>query len=828
MMNRSTFGVNARVLRNVALSLLILAVGVAGLGYQAIPLRAAATTCSGLVFQDYDADGERREDYSHISPDYANWLDDPVQGIDVTITSQSGTTFTDVTDAAGEWSIDLDTTDFPIRIDFSGLPTDWASAPIGPDNGPLTQFVDDAASCGVGGVGSAAIVAPGTFCENRPEIVTTCFLVGGVADHDDQPAVVSLIDGAVDNLSTEGTGFQQDPLEVRATLGDVGSVYGIAERPQDDSVYAAAFVKRHTELGPSGNPTTIYHIDPSNNIVEFFTTDEFADDPHSGQDDGWFRDFEAFDDVGKTGLGDVAISQDGNTLYVIDLGQKQLVAIPINPDGSAGAAADVVRTDINAAALGNPCIEDDLRPFGLGINASGSLFISATCTAESTTVGEGPIDIVNGPALGDASQLSAAIYELSGNSFTRVVDVPLPTTTRGTQNGQDTGVNAFRGQSDWRAWVSEPPLGQTLLGYPNGGVAYAQPLVSDITFDGDDIVIGIMDIWGHQMAPAAFFERDGDEYQLSEPISSADTVRAVSTGGGNYTFPTDGEDFFYTGDNYRESHGETTLGSPLQIPGRPYLISNAFDPVNPNNTWQSGGIEWFANETTPNHDAGEHVRGYRVYDGGPGSPYDLGSLEKAAGIGDVQALCGTAPIEVGNRIWVDADGDGIADPDEIPVAGAVVELLDSNGDVIATTTTDADGLYYFHSDDIAGFDRHGGDYQIRLAQDNYDAGGVFAPGGTHADTPFLTVNDAGSDDGNDSDAVDVNGLPTISFTAVDTDHTMDIGVTSGAFDLALIKEYTSDTSGDTGDGVIAPGADVTFTITVENQGTTDALSLIHI
>ena len=197
-------------------------------------------------------------------------------------------------------------------------------------------------------------------------------------------------------------------------------------------------------------------------------------------------------------------------------------------------------------------------------------------------------------------------------------------------------------------------------------------------------------------------------------------------------------------------------------------------------------------------------------------------MEKAAGIGDVQALCGTAPIEVGNRIWVDADGDGIADPDEIPVAGAVVELLDSNGDVIATTTTDADGLYYFHSDDIAGFDRHGGDYQIRLAQDNYDAGGVFAPGGTHADTPFLTVNDAGSDDGNDSDAVDVNGLPTISFTAVDTDHTMDIGVTSGAFDLALTKAYTSDTSGDTGDGVIAPGADVTFTITVENQGTIDA------
>ena len=122
------------------------------------------------------------------------------------------------------------------------------------------------------------------------------------------------------------------------------------------------------------------------------------------------------------------------------------------------------------------------------------------------------------------------------------------------------------------------------------------------------------------------------------------------------------------------------------------------------------------------------------------------------------------------------------------------DRLDSNGNVIATTTTDADGLYYFHSDNIAGFNRHGGDYQIRLAQDNYDAGGVFASGGTYEDTPFTTVNDAGNDDGNDSDAVDVNGLPTITFTATDTDHTMDIGVTSGDYDLALQKFYTSDTT----------------------------------
>ena len=76
-----------QILRNVALSLLILAVGAAGLAIQATTASAAPTSCSGLVFQDYDADGERLEDYSHVSPDYANWLDDPVPGINVDITT---------------------------------------------------------------------------------------------------------------------------------------------------------------------------------------------------------------------------------------------------------------------------------------------------------------------------------------------------------------------------------------------------------------------------------------------------------------------------------------------------------------------------------------------------------------------------------------------------------------------------------------------------------------------------------------------------------------------------------------------------------------------
>ncbi|HUM69833.1 MAG TPA: SdrD B-like domain-containing protein, partial [Chloroflexota bacterium] len=64
-------------------------------------------------------------------------------------------------------------------------------------------------------------------------------------------------------------------------------------------------------------------------------------------------------------------------------------------------------------------------------------------------------------------------------------------------------------------------------------------------------------------------------------------------------------------------------------------------------------------------------------------------------MGDVELLTAPAPIEVGNRVWQDDDGNGIQDPGEPPIAGINVELYDNTGTLAATTTTDVNGLYYF-------------------------------------------------------------------------------------------------------------------------------------
>ena len=69
---------------------------------------------------------------------------------------------------------------------------------------------------------------------------------------------------------------------------------------------------------------------------------------------------------------------------------------------------------------------------------------------------------------------------------------------------------------------------------------------------------------------------------------------------------------------------------------------------------------------------------------------------KSNSMGDVEALCDPAPIEIGNRVWNDADSDGIQDPNEAPISGVIVELYKNNVKV-GQASTDPTGEYYFTS-----------------------------------------------------------------------------------------------------------------------------------
>ena len=57
-----------------------------------------------------------------------------------------------------------------------------------------------------------------------------------------------------------------------------------------------------------------------------------------------------------------------------------------------------------------------------------------------------------------------------------------------------------------------------------------------------------------------------------------------------------------------------------------------------------------------------------------------------------------APVEIGDRLWLDANDNGIQDPGEKPISGMTVELFDAAGASIGTAVTDENGQYLFSND----------------------------------------------------------------------------------------------------------------------------------
>jgi len=128
---------------------------------------------------------------------------------------------------------------------------------------------------------------------------------------------------------------------------------------------------------------------------------------------------------------------------------------------------------------------------------------------------------------------------------------------------------------------------------------------------------------------------------------------------------------------------------------------------------------------------------------------------------------------IGDYFWLDTDGDGIQDPDEEPVAGSRVELLDANMNPVLgpdgeplVVITDENGHY--------GFDAPAGElYYVRftIPQEYLDDGYVF------------TSHDV-SDDDEDSDAA-TDGIVTLPVVAEEGRNylTLDAGIACGCSDV---------------------------------------------
>jgi large repetitive protein len=170
------------------------------------------------------------------------------------------------------------------------------------------------------------------------------------------------------------------------------------------------------------------------------------------------------------------------------------------------------------------------------------------------------------------------------------------------------------------------------------------------------------------------------------------------------------------------------------------------------------GADTADSDGNPTGVAGQVVSGFYRLVTGNNPTVDFGF--KAAPAATTTTTVAPGRAAIGDTVWLDANGNNVFDDNDSPVVGARVELRDTNGAVVATTTTDANGKYAFTNLDP-------GVYSVRVTR----------PAGTSV-VP-VTPN-AGGDDTNDSDGVTngvdgqvVSGRYTLG--AGQTNNTVDFG-----------------------------------------------------
>jgi len=689
---------------------------------------------SGTVYRDYNINAIQDS------------LEPGIEGIIVHAYDNSGAITTTVTtDINGTFNLETAVGKYRIEIEKPSYLFDTADGSTSAK--PSVFAIDDGASSLKIGLHN-----PSDYEGDNLRILAVTHSGGSISAAADNPSLREYDYNPTNANNTE------DGVDNLSKVSDTGLVWGLAYAKTAQKAYTSASLRRHADISPDGLGA-IYVTDlsdPTNPSTSLFTTvpnagtvPSAADRNINGASDPSHDP--VFSEIANMGLGDTDISEDEKTLYTINLATQELIEIDI------ATLVQINHTIDNP--FGSECPDDDVKSWGLEPH-DGAVYIGSVCSSNMST--------------------GAAVSKWDGTSFTTVHTVDLTyerqrTLDWDTEDGEPTP------NANWASWnnIYNPPFDGTTT--DNSRLfAKSQPILSDIEFTEESgMVLGFIDRTSFQ-AGYDNYSPDTADLVDYEYDAGGDTLRICKVNGvyiteGDAGCEThqnkDGRDEYFIGDKYMNSdtsyvHNEVSLGGLLHKQGDTSVATIAYDSVN------NHGDEYAYNRSgTSFYDmtSGEQIGG-QLLNGGGTAVGQYAGFAKTGGMGDIEILGEPAPIEIGNYVWDDANGNGIQDPDETPIVGVKVYLYEGTV-LIGTATTDSDGHYYFGGpDDTNGHVESNTDYQLRI--DLNDA--------ALADKD-VTIKDAGINDGADSDGDNGTlnaGFSTIAYTtgsAGENNHDLDFG-----------------------------------------------------
>ncbi len=520
-------------------------------------------------------------------------------------------------------------------------------------------------------------------CGENTLLITPCYVAGDPTN----PLSSSRNDAAVVGFTYSSQTTQAprpsdppSPKSIIATGREVGAVWGIAHQRSSNLVFGASVLKRHAGFGPLGSGGIyVMEVDedlgggqvrqdlsfslgslqrangnePIQTAPLSLANNQSRDLPPEGFIDA--SDASAFDMVGKASLGDIDMTEDESSLWVINVYDQTLYEIPIeNP-----------MTTRPSVAIGHkvpdPQCGSDYRPWALKVKEN-KVYVGVVCTS--------------------ASFAYVYVFNILTSTWE---ESPLITVDLDYERGNLLVGEAPREprSANWNSWADtwaemDPPD-------PSGSMkerefGYAQPILSDIEFvDNGSMVLGFLDRGGMQLGNQAVSPDPSTGLALFTGDAAGDLLIACLNSEGNYILEKDGQlrcntdniegnvpqspgnGEFFTGDFFEPEegfifHDEIMLGSVAYLPGADEIVTVAYDPIDFNTLGRefdfgtdkdyvskSGGAIWLSLEDGP--EPGKKERGFMVYSVLDAFGVVDNTFGKAAGLGDLELFCSVqAPV----------------------------------------------------------------------------------------------------------------------------------------------------------------------------------------